>query len=122
MTAWAREGILQDVNYILKADLPLFGSMIKHVNEYPVIKKILYDILFWGESMVCNLNNRAVGLAGMLGYVREQQGHVRNANRIFETCLYDYFLSEEELANEISDFSKRNKNQLKRWCNLPKFI
>ena len=26
------------------------------------------------------------------------------------TCLYDYFLSEEELANEISDFSRQNKN------------
>ena len=109
-TAWKREGILQAVNYILKADLPLFGSMIKHVNEYPAIKKMLYNILFWGESIVYNLNNRAVGLAGMFGYVKEQEGCVRIANRIFETCLYDYFLSEEELANEISDFSRQNKN------------
>ena len=84
--------------------------MIKHVNEYPAIKKMLYNILFWGESIVYNLNNRAVGFAGMFGYVKEQEGCVRIANRIFETCLYDYFLSEEEPANEISDFSRQNKN------------
>ncbi len=109
--AWTREGILRAVNYILKADLPLFGSMIKHVNEYPAIKKMLYDILFWGESMSYNSDNRAIGLAGMFGYVENQGGKVRVSNRIFETRLYDYFLSEEELANEISGFSKQDKNQ-----------
>lgn len=117
-TAWTREGILQAVNYILKADLPLFGSMIKHVNEYPTIKKMLYDILFWGESMAYNLNNRAIGLAGMFGYIREQDGRVQIANRIFETCLYEYFLSEEELASEMSGFSKQNINQFIKGSKL----
>lgn len=75
-TAWKREGILQAVNYILKVDLPLFGSMIKHVNEYSAIKKMLYDILFWGESMSYNSDNRAIGLAGMFWYVEERDGKV----------------------------------------------
>lgn len=115
------EGILQAVNFILKADLPLFGSMIKHVYEYPAIKKMLYDILFWGESISYNSDNRAIGLAGMFGYVEELDGKVHVSNRIFETRLYDYFLSEEELANEISGFSRQNKNQFIKGGKLENF-
>lgn len=61
----------------------MFGSMIKHVNEYPAIKKMLYVILFWGESISYNFDNRAIGLAGMFGYVEELGGKVHVSNRIW---------------------------------------
>lgn len=45
--------------------------------------------------------NPAIDLADMFGYVVDDGVYVQVANRIFETCLYNMFLSQEELANSV---------------------
>ena len=108
---WTSEGIGEAVKIILKSRISLFDSMIKHISEYPDMKQMLYAILFCGEQVMYNQDNHTIELAHMFGYIREDDVNVQIANRIFETRLYNYYLSEEELTSTISHMAKQDKNQ-----------
>ena len=110
--AWSSEGIAQAVKSLLNANSnPLFGSMMRHISEYPDLKKMLYLMLFQGERVSYNPDNRIIELAHMFGYIVNDYGSVRVANRIFETRLYNLFLSEEELESAMSKVAKQNQSQ-----------
>ncbi len=109
--AWTEEGIAQAVKNLLNANIPLFGSMMRHISEFPDLKKMLYAMLFQGERISYNPDNRMIDLAHMFGYVVNDHGIVRVANRIFETRLYNFFLSEEELESAISRAAKQDQSQ-----------
>lgn len=47
----------------------------------------------------------------MFGFVKEKDGHVEIANRIFETWFYNLFISEDALSNEIYNVGLQVKNQ-----------
>lgn len=108
---WTREGVREAVRIILKARTTLFDSMIKHISEYPELKQMLYMMLFEGERVTYNLDNHTIELACMFGYVVDDGIEVKVANRIFETRLYNLFLSEEELSNAMSREAKQDRNQ-----------
>ncbi|MDE7477190.1 MAG: AAA-like domain-containing protein [Lachnospiraceae bacterium] len=108
---WTKEGIEEAVKLILKAKTTLFDSMMKHISEYPDLKQMLYAMLFQGEQMAYNQDNHTIELACMFGYVINEGIYIRVANRIFETRLYNLFLSEEELSSVISKEAKLDKNQ-----------
>ena len=108
---WTTEGIAEAVKLLLNANIPLFGSMMRHINEYPDLRKLLYVMLFQGERVAYNPDNRTIELARMFGYVVNQHGMVQVANRIFETRLYNLFLSEEELESAMSKMAKQDQNQ-----------
>lgn len=95
---WTREGILKAVKAILVDNVPLFESMIRHITEYPEMRKMFQAILFQGSEFAYNPDTKEINLACMFGYAVDDAGKVRIANRIFETRLYNYFLSEEELT------------------------
>lgn len=96
---WTGKGISEAVKILLNESVPLFSSMMRHVNEYPDLKKMLYAMLFQGERVAYNPDNKTIELACMFGYVINNNGSVQIANRIFETRLYNFFLSEEELSS-----------------------
>ena len=108
---WTKEGVEEAVKLILQTKTVLFDSMMKHISEYPDMKEMLYAMLFQGEQVTYNQDNHTIELACMFGYVINDGTHVRVANRIFETRLYNLFLSEEELSNAISKEAKLDKNQ-----------
>ncbi len=64
----------------------------------------------------------------MFGYATENGVNVNVANRIFETRLYNLFLSEEELSSAMSRKAKEDRNQfvvegrLNMECVLEKFV
>ena len=106
-SVWNKKGITEAVKMLLNANIPLFGSMMRHIGEYPDLRQMLYTMLFQGERISYNPDNRAIELACMFGYAIDDSGSVRVANRIFETRLYNYFLSEEELSSAMSRAAKR---------------
>lgn len=109
-SVWNRDGIAEAVKMLLISNVPLFGSMMRHVREYPDLKQMLYVMLFQGEQISYNPDNRAIELACMFNYAVNDNGSVQIANRIFETRLYNYFLSEEELSSAMSRAAKRDGN------------
>ena len=108
---WTMEGIEAAVRIILRMKATLFDSMIKHITEYPELKELLYAMLFKGEQIVYSQDNHTIELARMFGYIQDDGNRVKVANRIFETRLYNLFLSEEELSNAICRKAKENKSQ-----------
>ncbi|MDE7201306.1 MAG: 9-O-acetyl-N-acetylneuraminate esterase [Lachnospiraceae bacterium] len=110
--AWTKAGIEEAVKYILIDQTPLFESMIRHLDDYPEMKQMFHSMLFQGNEFTYNLDVKEISLASMFGYAVNQSGKVRVANRIFETRLYNYFLSETELSG--TDASKEIGNMAKR--------
>ena len=108
---WTMEGIEAAVRIILRMKAALYDSMIKHITEYPDLKEMLYAMQFKGEQIVYSQDNHTIELACMFGYIQDDGISVKVANRIFETRLYNLFLSEEELSNAICREAKENKSQ-----------
>ncbi len=114
-SAWTGAGIEEAVRRILIVRMPLFESMIRHMDSYPEMKRMFQEILFQGKAFSFNLDTKEISLASMFGYAVSKDGKVQVANRIFETRLYNYFLSENELAgtdtaNQMGDAAMRDRN------------
>ena len=95
-TAWTKEGFLEAVKIILKEPNTLFDDMIKQLKEYPELERLLQNILFQGREYPFNFYNQAMNIGKMFGFLTEKDGMATVANRIFETHLYNYFLSEDK--------------------------
>ena len=108
---WTAKGIDEAVKILMDRQIPLFGSMMRHISEYPDLKKLLYAMLFLGEQAAYNPDNETIELAHMFGYVKNSAMGVQVANRIFEMRLYNLFLSEEELSSAMSRAAKQDRNQ-----------
>ncbi len=73
---------------------------------------MLQALLFNGKSIVYNADDPATDMAVMLGFVKNHHGNVVIANRIFETRLYNMYLSAGELQRqEIYKASLLDKSQ-----------
>lgn len=81
---------------MLKEPNTLFDDMLKHLYEYPKLSTMLKNILFQGRRYTFEADAPVIQLGCMFGFLKEQEQAVCVANRIFETKLYNFFLSEEE--------------------------
>ncbi len=93
---WTLAGVSEAVRMILSDTNLLFDSLMGKVQGNDTLREILRRILFSGESLSFNPYDLGIGDAFMYGLVTNENGKVRIANRIFETLLYNYFLSQEE--------------------------
>ena len=108
--AWGKAGIEKAVKRLLVNSVPLFESMIRHLEEYPSMKQMFQAILFQGNEFSYNPDTKEINLSHMFGYAVNKNGKVQIANRIFEMRLYNYFLSEEELSSKIGTLAQRDKS------------
>lgn len=108
---WTKEGFLEAVKILLSEKNTLFETLTNKLIEYPELRKMLYAILFTGDKISFNHDNRIIDLASMLGFVKNSHGTMVIANRIFETRLYNLFLSEEEIDSRIYAAGAMDKNQ-----------
>ena len=109
--AWTKEGFLEALKILLAEKNTLFESLTNKLIEYPELREMLYSILFTGDKVSFNYYNPVINLAYMLGFVKNKHGIMVIANRIFETCLYNLFLSEDELNSRIFAEGTMDKNQ-----------
>jgi hypothetical protein len=94
--AWTREGFLEAIRLILKESNTLFDDMIKHLYEYPKLRQMIKNILFQGMRYTFEADSQVIRMGIMFGFLKEYNGVVAISNRIFETKLYNFLLSEEE--------------------------
>lgn len=107
---WSKEDVTKAVKMLLVDSIPLFESMIRHLNDYPEMKQMFWSMLFQGNEFSYNPDTKEINLACMFGYATNRNGKVWIANRIFETRLYNYFLSEEELSSIMGSMAQRDKS------------
>ncbi len=98
---WTRNGLDEAVKMILSEDNTLFQSLTGKLNNLPELKASLKSILMEGTKLTWNPDQRDIVLMQMYGFVRNVNNSVRIDNRIFETRLYNLFISEEEFKNNV---------------------
>ncbi len=109
-SAWTDEGVEEAVKLLLAENNTLFQSLTKNLNNHPEFKTSIRSILMEGTRLTWNGQQDAIVQMHMYGLIRDDHNTVRVANRIFETMLYNLFLSEEELKSNVfsraGDFGK----------------
>ncbi|MCI9540701.1 MAG: AAA family ATPase [Lachnospiraceae bacterium] len=108
---WTKEGLLEAVKDLVNRPNTLSDDMVKKLSDYPELKQIMKDILFCGAEYPYNLLNSTIRMAAMFGYIKERENHISVANRIMETQLYNFFLSEELVDSKSYKAATLVKNQ-----------
>ena len=99
--AWTGRGIDEAVKLLLAENNTLFQSLTRNLNNYPELKASIRSILMEGTKLTWNPDQEDIVQMQMYGLIRNDSNTVRIANRIFETRLYNLFLSDEELKNNV---------------------
>ena len=99
--AWSRYGIDEAVKLLLEEDNTLFQSITGKLSNYPELKAAIRSILMEGTKLTWNPDQEDIVQMQMYGLIRNDHNTVRVSNRIFETRLYNLFLSDEELKANI---------------------
>ncbi len=111
-SAWSRSGVAEAVKMILKANnIPLFETMMKQLENYPMLRTLISEILYQGKQIPFSPDVEAVNMGVMFGFLQEKGGMVAVANRIFEMRLLNMFISEEALGSESYQAGLAAKNQ-----------
>ena len=106
------DGVLSAIQKLLVERNTLFESLAGKIESSPELENMLYTLLFVGKDIPYNADHKAIAAASMFGFVKNRDGNVELANRIFEMRLYNRFLSAEELQNHrIYQESLYDKNQ-----------
>lgn len=109
---WNREGIVKAAGKIISKKTPLFESLINKVEDNESLRKYVYDILLNGEKVNYSLLDSSVDLSLMYGFTKISEGTIQIANKIFETMLYNAYLTSGKMQ-ETKIFRKAtyDKNQ-----------
>lgn len=110
--AWGKEGFLEAIKIILAEKNTLFESLSQKLVSYPELDGMLHSLLFTGKTITYNYYEPSLNIATMFGFVKEKNNNVVIANRIFETWLYNYYLSAADMhKEEMYTASLRDKSQ-----------
>ncbi len=110
-SAWTKEGILAAIKILLKEPNTLFDDMTKKLLDYPQLKEMLQNILFGGIDFPFKRETPIIDLGVTFGFLKDKNGIVAVSNRIFETQLYDVFLSDMAVNNKMYMEASTNRNQ-----------
>lgn len=90
--------------------------ILQKLADFPKLKSIMQDILFCGCNYPFEGDNYLIDLGVTFGFIKEANGTVAIANRIFETKLYDLFLSEMVMDNTLGKLMTEEKQEYRRSC------
>ena len=99
--AWTVSGIDEAVKRILSEQNTLFQSLTGKLTNYPNIEIPLRKILMEGLNVAYNPDQEEIAQLQMYGFIRNNNGMLSISNRIFEMRLYNLFLSQEELKDNV---------------------
>ena len=109
---WKTEYVSDAVKLILKENNALFESLINKIEDNQELYDYLYQILILGRKISYNPDDSVIRLAMMYGFLKEENGSVVIANRIFETRLYNAILTTKKMQEtSIYKAGEWDKNQ-----------
>lgn len=109
---WTKKGFNEVVRMLLSEKNTLFESLIGKLHDYPKLSTMLRALLFTGRTFSYAADESVIDMATMFGFIKNQNGNVAVANRIFETRLYNYYLAEDEMQRaDIYKASLQDKSQ-----------
>ncbi len=117
-SAWTREGFQAAVKLLLQESNTLFDDVRKKLDEFPELSEMIYTLLFTGKSIAYSPDYPAMDIGIRFGFIKCAGEQIVVANRIFETRLYNYYLTEEMLGSSTYSASMQIKNQFIRGNEL----
>ncbi|MBQ8637769.1 MAG: AAA-like domain-containing protein [Lachnospiraceae bacterium] len=109
---WTEKGFHEAIKLLLMEKNTLFESFSEKLINDPVLNSMLCNVLFAGNSIVYNFYEPSINIATLFGFIKNQNNVIAVSNRIFETWLYNWYLSTAEMQNsDIYAVSLREKNQ-----------
>ena len=106
---WSRQGFLAAEKQLVGEADTLFDDFQKKLHEFPRLKDMLREVLYYGKSIDFSRFDPEMQLAARFGFVKDELGSLTVANRIFETWLYNYFVSETMLHDQLFSRAKESK-------------
>jgi len=125
---WTKNSVAASAKELMTEKIPLIESLINKLEDNENLRKMLHSMLFHGRKYLYNAYDSVIGDAVMYGFVKNQEGSTVIANRIFETVIYDWFISLETTDSQIFAEGVNDKsqfisgNQLNMELILEKFI
>lgn len=108
---WSKQGILDANKQLLLKRMPLFESLIGKLEDHESLRKLLYRILFCGQKIPYNPDDAVINDAFMYGFVKNENGLIAVANRVFEMRIYNWFISLETTDSLIFAEGANDKSQ-----------
>lgn len=108
---WTDKGIAEAVKMLLKENIPLFDSMVKQLDLYKDLRNMIEEIIYQGKRIPFSLQTKPINLGTMFGFLKEENGYVAIANRIFEMVLLNMFIAEEAIGNTAFQYGERDRSQ-----------
>lgn len=113
LNLWTVSGVSEAVKRILQEKNTLFDSLMGKVYDNKPLSDILQSILFSGERVAYNPDSIPIMDGEMYGLLKAVDNGLYISNRIFETRIYNYFLTQTELKNSpISISGSESKEML----------
>lgn len=111
---WSGEGLAEAVKILLNEKSPLFDSMMKQLDTYKELRILIEEIVYQGKKVLFSPFVKSVNLGLMFGYLKDDNGRIVIANRIFEMCLMNMLITEESLKSEAYRLGDRDRNRFIR--------
>ena len=108
--AWTKAGVEKAVEIILKESTLLFESMAKQLDTYEELYRIIEDIIYCGKRIPFSREEKSINLGAMFGFLKEENGRVAIANRMFEMCLLNMFMAREAIKSDV--FAKGESDRI----------
>lgn len=116
--AWTEEGFQAAVNLLLNENNTLFDDMRKKLDDYRLLSEMLSAMLFTGKSIAFNPDNQEMDIGIRFGFIKADQGQIIVANRIFETRMYNFFLSGDMVQSSTYTAALQVKNEFVKGRDL----
>ncbi len=122
------EGIGEAVKILLNENTPLFDSMMRQLDIYPELRDMIERILYQGQKIPFSPDTKAINMGLMFGFLKEKDGQVVVANRIFEMRVLNILIAEESIHSEVFMRGQSDKSQfiydgrLDMECAMKKFV
>lgn len=98
---WTSEGLQSAVSFLLGRPNTLFDDIIKNLERYQGFKNMVEGILLRGADVSYIASNPDIARGEMYGILKNENGHVKIANPIFESYIYEYFVSLHNITNLV---------------------
>lgn len=108
--AWTWEGLQRAIKLLLSTQCTLFDDLNKNLNMYPELDGMMRGMLLQGISYPYTISDNTTQLGVQFGYLKNNNGTLVIANRIFETYLYDMYFMQEKTENSMAKQGALEKN------------
>ena len=106
--SWDLAGVTEAEKRIVKSNNTLFDDLIKNLTRYTEFRTLVERILLRGAQIAFEIRNPGIDRGLMYGIFKESDSKVKVSNIIFETVIFNYFISLIETGDLIGRYTEEN--------------